>query len=242
MTRFSRQAFHDQFLREQCLKKRLARAVFRLEMAELERVWAIVSAHQEGLSLREIAREVGLGPTRVHQLVTGPQAKTVEPALSVLREAGWPSQEDLDPGAEEQVSDRLTAEADLLRLCADGLEAITAGKRPPEVNLRPGEDLDSLYRVLDQNRCLRILRRIAHDLEELARVRRVADLSSTAEEVDPRQKLRRRLAEPPVELSLKGVSMSQSWKAWEDYARQLREAGLPEPPPNPYRHLYRSRN
>jgi hypothetical protein len=42
---------------------RLARASFRLEMAELERLWAIVSAHRERLSVRDIAQHVGLSPT-----------------------------------------------------------------------------------------------------------------------------------------------------------------------------------
>ena len=68
--------------RKKRIKMRLARATFRLEMAEMERIWAIVSAHREGLSVRDIAQQVGLGPTRVHQLVTSPQADCVEHALS----------------------------------------------------------------------------------------------------------------------------------------------------------------
>ena len=64
----------EEFQRLERIRTRLARASFRLEMAELERIWAIVSAHREGLSVREIARQVGLGPTRVHQLVTSAQA------------------------------------------------------------------------------------------------------------------------------------------------------------------------
>jgi hypothetical protein len=63
--------------RETCRRKekicvRLSRASFRLEMAELERLWAIMSAHSEGMSVREIAKQVGLGPTRVHQLISNP--------------------------------------------------------------------------------------------------------------------------------------------------------------------------
>ena len=92
-------------------------------------------------------------------------------------------------------------------------------------------------KVVDQDRVARILRRIAHDLEELARVRRVADLPSSGEDADLRLRLRRRLAEPHIELSLGGLSPFHSWKAWEEYAQRLREAGLPEAPPNPYRHL-----
>ena len=70
---------------------RLARASFRLEMAELERIWAIVSAHRNGWSMRDIAKRVGLSPTRVYQLISNPQAAFVENAMSVLREIGWPA-------------------------------------------------------------------------------------------------------------------------------------------------------
>lgn len=45
---------------------RLKRVSLRLEMAQLERSWAIVSAHRDGGSVRNIASSVGLGPTRVH--------------------------------------------------------------------------------------------------------------------------------------------------------------------------------
>jgi hypothetical protein len=46
------------------MRAHLARASFRLEMAELVRLWTIVSAHCEGMSVREIAKHVELGPTR----------------------------------------------------------------------------------------------------------------------------------------------------------------------------------
>jgi hypothetical protein len=38
-------------------------------MAELERTWAIASAHAEGVSIREITAAARLGPTRVHAIV-----------------------------------------------------------------------------------------------------------------------------------------------------------------------------
>jgi AcrR family transcriptional regulator len=198
-------------------------------MAELERIWAIVSAHREGLSVRDIARQVGLGPTRVHQLVTSPQADSVEHALSVLREVGWPAPEDSRPAAEEQVADRLIEEAAALVSCVEWLES-----------LRPEDDYpETDYVAVDQSRVIRVLRRIAHDLEELARARRVADLSSSGNDADPRMRLRRRLAEPPIELSRRGTSILQGRKAWENYEHRLQKAGLPAPL-NPYRHLNRS--
>lgn len=229
-----------EFEREQKIRTRLARASFRLEMAELERIWAIVSAHREGLSIREIARHVGLGPTRVHQLVTSPQADCVEEALSVLREAGWPAPEDsFAADAEEQVHDRLCEEAAALVTCAQWLESLAAGENIA-VNLRPDEDYpNTCYGVVDQGRVIRVLRRIAHDLEELARAKRVLDLSSSVTDIDPILRLRRRLAEPPIELSRRGTSILQGQKSWEDYERRLRQAGLPVPS-NPYRHFGRS--
>ena len=219
----------EEVQRQERICTRLARASFRLEMAELERIWAIVSANREGMSVRDIARQVGLGPTRVHQLVSSPQANCVEHALSVLREAGWPTPEDPVPGAEEQVADRLTEEATALISCAEGLTSLAAGERPV-VNLRPSSDLpDRDYVAVDQGRVIRVLLRIAHDLEELARARRVTDLSTSASDADPRLRLRRRLAEPPIELSRSGRSIHQSRQAWADYENRLKRAGLPVP-------------
>ena len=229
----------EEFRRQKQIRIRLARASFRLEMAELERIWAIVSAHREGLSVRDIARQVGLGPTRVHQLVTSPQADSVEHALSVLREVGWPAPEDTRPAAEEQVADRLIEEAAALVSCVEWLESLSA-QETPAVNLRPEDDYpETDYVAVDQSRVIRVLRRIAHDLEELARARRVADLSSSGNDADHRMRLRRRLAEPPIELSRRGTSILQGRKAWENYEHRLQKAGLPAPL-NPYRHLNRS--
>ncbi len=208
-------------------------------MAELERIWAIVPAHREGLSVRNIARQVGLGSTRVHQLVTSPQADFVEHALSVLREVGWPAPEDSRPAAKEQVADRLIEEAAALVSCVEWLESLST-QETPVVNLRPEDDYpETDYVAVDQSRVIRVLRRVAHDLEEPARARRVADMSSSGNDADPRMRLRRRLAEPPIELSRRGTSILQGRKAWENYEHRLQKAGLPAPL-NPYRHLHRS--
>ena len=163
----------------------------------------------------------------------------MEHALSVLREAGWPAPEDPVPDAEEQVADRLTEEAAVLLSCVEWMESLAAGEKPV-VNIRPDNDFpDTCYVVVDQGRVIRVLRRIAHDLEELARTKRLADLSTRANDADPRMRLRRRLAEPPIEMSLRGTSVHQSRQAWEDYELRMQRAGLPAPL-NPYRHLDRS--
>jgi hypothetical protein len=48
--------FPEEVQRKEWIRARLARASFRLEMAELERILAIVSAHREGMSVRDIAQ------------------------------------------------------------------------------------------------------------------------------------------------------------------------------------------
>ena len=47
----------------------VSRAAWRLEQAERERTWALVSARAEGISIRTLATAIGLSPSRVHQLV-----------------------------------------------------------------------------------------------------------------------------------------------------------------------------
>jgi hypothetical protein len=61
-------AFREASRRRERLEKRLSRAAFRLEMAELERTWAIVSANREGWSLREIAKKVAIHSRRQRRL------------------------------------------------------------------------------------------------------------------------------------------------------------------------------
>jgi hypothetical protein len=81
--------------------------------------------------------------------------------------------------------------------CAERLASFAASKKPV-VNLRPDTELpDSDYVHVDQDRLIRVLRRIAYDLEEPARSGRVTDLFTSENDADPRLRLRRRLAESP---------------------------------------------
>ena len=54
--------------RERRVLARVSRAAWRLEQAERERTWALVSARAEGISIRTLAAAIGLSPSRVHQL------------------------------------------------------------------------------------------------------------------------------------------------------------------------------
>ncbi len=57
---------------------RVTRAAWRLEQAERERTWALVSARGLGVSVREVAGAAGLSPTRVHQVVAGADVDVVD--------------------------------------------------------------------------------------------------------------------------------------------------------------------
>ena len=76
-------------------------------MAQLEHIWAVLSASGQDWSVRDIAEAIGLVPTRVHQILTQGTEHPIEEAPSVLREAGWPTPDD-DTGHPETVSERLT--------------------------------------------------------------------------------------------------------------------------------------
>src|SRR5215203_719680 len=67
--------FRERIRREGKLAARLRLATDRLEEAQQERIWAVVEAHQSGLSIRQIAAAAGLSPSRVHQLLGSEEAR-----------------------------------------------------------------------------------------------------------------------------------------------------------------------
>jgi len=73
--------------RERRALLRVSRAAWRLEQAERERTWALVSARAEGISIRTLAAVAGLSPSRVHQIVTDADLDALDAALAELRAA-----------------------------------------------------------------------------------------------------------------------------------------------------------
>jgi len=142
-------------------RSRLARAFFRLETAELERVWAILAAHRKGLSVRDIARHVGLGPTRVHQLLTRPQPSLLDEALAALRAAGRPAPGPVPGAGEAALPDRLAEAAEVLTSCADRL-----GSRADPA---PGPAQPPQAEAEDRGRIAKVLLGIAGELAALPR-------------------------------------------------------------------------
>ena len=161
--------------RESRLLSRVRRAAWRREMAELERTWAIASAHADGVSLRKIAAAAGLGATRVHAIVRDADLNSLDAALGELRSLyGWPAPEDPDGsrddelGGRELIAERLGDEVEWLRDCAGWLAQLDHGEHPPVINLRPEADHpDRCNIVVDLGRARRVLLRIAADVEEL---------------------------------------------------------------------------
>jgi len=177
------------------LTERLRRATVRLSAAQQERVWAIVSAHQHGLSIRQIALAATLSAARVHQLLTDNAAADIPVWLSRLREHDWPGAEwgaTNPPGA--SLAATLTEEVTALRQCLRWLEQAERGETVV-VNLRPDTDPETEYVVFERWRILRVLERIAADLDDVARPPGVpAPLAPPDEDAGTRY--RRRLAEP----------------------------------------------
>src|SRR5258707_15186206 len=69
---------------EQHLIDRLKTATIRFTDAQVERIWAIISAHQAGLSIRKIAGATGVSSSRIHQLLNAPEGKEIPVWLSEL--------------------------------------------------------------------------------------------------------------------------------------------------------------
>ncbi|MFE7582211.1 hypothetical protein ACFU5Y_11705 [Streptomyces gardneri] len=221
------------FRRGRRVLARVRRAAWRLEQAERERVWALCAARAAGLSVRTTAEAAGLSPTRVHQLTKDANLE----ALGELRAAGWPAPEDPDGSGDEELSgrasiaERLVDEVVWIRQCADWIAHLDRESYPPAANLRPEADFpDRANVVVDLAWISAILRRIAFDVDELARARSVDDLAVARVGDDPCAE-RRRLAEPDLEYAESTRRKNLPWRstrqgeaAW-DAARQCGTAG-----------------
>ena len=225
--------------RERRVLLRVSRAAWRLEQAERERTWALVSARAEGISIRTLAAAIGLSPSRVHQLVATADLDALDAALGELRAAGWHAPEDPDSGEDTElgdrdtIADRLSDEVSWLRQCADWLAQLDGGGYLPAVNLRPAADWpDRAAVAVDLARVAAVIDRIAADVDELARARRVQDLTTAAVLPDPRAERRRRLAEPDLEFRafctrrrLPASSTPQLERAWDAWQAERYQRG-----------------
>jgi hypothetical protein len=94
----------------------------RLTDAQTERICAIVSAHQAGLSIHKIAGVTELRASRIHQFVNAPEAQgdsnLVEPTATVDRR--FRSKDETErPEPETKIQSRLQREVEPLRRYID---------------------------------------------------------------------------------------------------------------------------
>jgi hypothetical protein len=201
--------------RTQQLRERLHLAAVRLADAQQERIWAIASAHRQGLSIRQIATATGLSAARVHQLLHEAEAAAIPAWLSQVREQDAPS---APPNPSHSCSSALAAEVSALRQCIGWLEQAERGEMVV-VNLRPPTEAETEHVLFDQARIRQVLVRIAADLDALARGDWALLPARAVEAEDPRSRQRRRLAEPDPP--------PRRLNAHEERAALRAEAGLP---------------
>jgi hypothetical protein len=106
--------------RAQQINKRLRLATTRLHEAEQERLWAIVAAHDVGLSILQIATATGLSSSRIHQLLQTDDAREMPAWLTHLRDYDRTSDveaEAAQPFSQSVIQARVTDEVEVVRWC-----------------------------------------------------------------------------------------------------------------------------
>jgi hypothetical protein len=193
------EAWRQRVRREQQLIARLRLATTRLADADRERIWAMVAAQEAGLSIRQMARATGLSPTRVHQLLKADEAREIPMWLSQRHDDGrspHAADREADPPAvQHPIQTRLAWEVEVLRWCIAWLEQLEHEDHVV-VNLRPESEEETEFVPFDRHRVLRVLARIAADLDELARRPLENTEALAADQEELRARHRQRLAEP----------------------------------------------
>jgi AraC-like DNA-binding protein len=194
----TREELHQLVQHERKLKNRLQLATTRLEEAERERIWAIVAAHDAGLSIRKIAAATGLSRSRIHQLLKESEAHEIPEWLTHLRDHELDPKAPSDPkqsAPDAAIRAQLASEVEVLRWCMAWLEQLEQGEMVV-VNLRPDTDTETQFRRFDHARVMRVLARITSDLDELARRDPKDKAEVPKDDADPLKRHQRRLAEP----------------------------------------------
>ncbi len=200
----SLEQFKEQGLKDKRLLDRLRSCTTRVKDVERERIWAIATAHTEGLSIRKIAKATGLSSSRVHQLLHTDEAHQIPGWLTNLPVSNIRIDAQSDGGKKLSLSEfqqHLADEGEVLRWCIDWLNQLALGEKVV-VNLRAESDPRTAYVDVNHNWVMRVLKRVAANLDQQS-----GTLSPTEQNqvgLDPATagvKRRHRLAEPEPELS-----------------------------------------
>ena len=139
--------------------------------------------------------------SRTHQLFTASEAKEIPVWLSQLRQSSGgyaPEEEAKRPQPETKIGSRLSREVEALRRCVDWLLRLERGENVI-VNLRLDPDVETEFVSFDRPRVVRVLERIAADLDKLSLVPNDSQAEKEANQHDPQARHRRELAEPSRE-------------------------------------------
>ena len=143
----------EQILKEKRLANRLHLATTRVKDVERSRIWAITTAHSEGLSIRKIAQATGLSSSRVHQLLHTDEALQIPDWLRDLPNSNIKI--DAQSDGEDKLSLRelqqqLADEGEVMRWCINWLEKLARGEKVV-VNLRAESDPTTAYVAVDRD-------------------------------------------------------------------------------------------
>ena len=100
------------------------------------------------------------------------------------------------PEPETEIRSRLAREVKVLRECLDWLQRLERGESVV-VNLRPDADIETEFVGFDRPRVVRVLERIAADLDNLSLVPNDPHADKESNNHDPQARHRHELAEPP---------------------------------------------
>ena len=92
----------------------------------------------------------------------------------------------------------MAREVEVLRRCIDWLQRLERGETVV-VNLRPDTEVETEFVSFDRLRVVRVLERIAADLDDLSRLPNDAHADKESNPRDARARHRHELAEPPPE-------------------------------------------
>jgi hypothetical protein len=188
----SPQALRQRIHREVQLKSRLSLAATRLDDAQRERIWAVVAAHKAGLSIRQIAEATALSSSRVHQLLHDNEAHEIPDWLDDLRLRESPADDPQGTGGSTSFQILLSTEVAILRRCIDWLKELESEQWVVE-DLRAITEVGEQRVLLDRPQVLRILSRIAAELDGLAGRPAPDSPGAAMDETDSRRWLRQRI-------------------------------------------------
>ncbi len=188
----SPQALRQRIHREVQLRSRLHLSTARLNDANRERIWAVVGAYKAGLSIRQIAKATALSSSRVHQLLHDNEVREIPDRLDGLRARESPAADHSGTGHNASFQTLLSTEVAVLRRCIDWLKELESENWVVE-DLRAVSEAVEERVLLDRPQVLRVLSRIAAELDAVAGRPAPGSQRAGMDDMDVRQWLRERM-------------------------------------------------